>query len=90
LEYEIGDAIAVDIRNCDDAPAAEAAAVKEARSGLQSGSRGEINRRAGAVEVPPINLSGGILEYEIGDAIAVDIRDGDDSPVGEAAAVEEA
>ena len=89
MEYKIRDAISIDVRSCDDAPVAEAAAVEEARAGLEACACGKINGIAASVEKPSVDLADGVLENEIGDAVIVHIRAGGESPVAEAAAVEE-
>ena len=90
MEYKIRDAISIDVRSCDDAPVAEAAAVEEARAGLEACAGGEVNGVSASIEKPPVDLPGRVLEDEVGDAVAIDIRDSDDPPVAEAAAVEKA
>ena len=79
LEDEIGNAVAIDIRDCDDPPAAEAAAVEIAGAVLEAAAGGEINGVPASVEKPLVDLPRGVLEDEIGDAIIVHVGTGDEA-----------
>ena len=73
LENEIGDSVVVQVGACDEPPVAQAAGVEEIRAGLQAAAGGEIDRAAGAVEEPRVELARAILKNEVALAVAVQI-----------------
>lgn len=71
-----------------DPPVAKAAGEEVARACLEACAGDEVDGVAATVKQPLIDLAGGILEDKIRNAVAIDIRNGDDAPVAEAAGEE--
>ena len=73
MENEIRDSVVVQVGACHEPPVAQAAGVEEIRAGLQAAAGGEIDRAAGAVEEPRVDLARAILKNEVALAVAVQI-----------------